>query len=540
MKYGEKGFSSVKDPAPIVKIRNGQIRGFCRNQNAVFLEIPYGDYCDGAFRFQEAQPAKDWEGIRDCTKYGAIAMQDVMDMDLLPEPVRKVVQDYADVFTGGIPFDKKQEKPNENCLHLNVVTPGIDGQKRPVLVYIHGGGYMSGSGGVTAAICDQWIDEEDLVVVTVNHRLNAFGSLYLGDFDEAFAESGIVTQLDLVLALKWIQENIGAFGGDPDSVTLIGESGGGMKIHHLLSMPECKKLFHRAIIISGSIPAAVKTKQQGTAETLAVLEKLGMPKEDWRKLLTIPAQELLAATRGLELIQPNSTPFMPTADGVRMPANETGGFHICPEMAHIPVIIGSSEEEIATNVLNPMLTWDGLRDVLLKRENPLLQVVSGITEENVDEVIRVFREKDDIKAPWQILGQIVSTAHFLGGGSYLAAMARAREGCKVWHYTTTFDTPVPGAGVLSCAWHTADLPLAFRAVYHAHGEDLSKTISRSFAAFARTGDPNIAENLWKPFTVDHKETMLFDLTPVCVNDPYRDIYHILSSVSPTFKGGFAV
>ena len=223
-----------------------------------------------------------------------------------------------------------------------------------------------------------------------------------------------------------------------------------------------------------------------------------------------------------------------------MPSNETGYFHVCPEMAHIPVIIGSSEEEIATNVLNPMLTWDGLRDVLLKRENPLLQVVSGITEENVDEVIRIFREKDDIKAPWQILGQIVSTAHFLGGGSYLAAMARAREGCKVWHYTTTFDTPVPGAGVLSCAWHTADLPLAFRAVYHAHGEDLSKTFSRSFAAFARTGDPNTSENPWKPFTVDHKETMLFDLTAVCANDPYRDIYHILSSVSPTFKGGFVV
>ena len=99
MKYGEKGFSSVKDTAPIVKTGNGLIRGFCRNQNAVFLRIPYGDHCDGEFRFKEAQPAKDWEGIRDCTKYGAIAMQDVMDMDLLPEPVRKVVQNYADVFT---------------------------------------------------------------------------------------------------------------------------------------------------------------------------------------------------------------------------------------------------------------------------------------------------------------------------------------------------------------------------------------------------------------------------------------------------------
>ena len=123
MKTGEKGISSVTDAAPVVKTRNGLIRGFCRNQNAVFLGIPYGDRCDGEFRFKEAKPPKNWDGVLDCTKYGAIAMQDVMDMDLLPEPVRKVVQDYADVFTGGIPFDKKQEKPDETCLHLNVVTP---------------------------------------------------------------------------------------------------------------------------------------------------------------------------------------------------------------------------------------------------------------------------------------------------------------------------------------------------------------------------------------------------------------------------------
>ena len=540
MKYGEKGFSSVTDAAPVIKIANGYIRGFCRNKNAVFLGIPYGDRCDGEFRFKEAPPPKDWEGIRDCTRYGAIAMQDQMDVALLPKPVRAVVQDYADVFTGGIPFDKMQEKPGENCLYLNVVTPGVYKKKRPVLVYIHGGGYMSGSGGVTAAICDRLIDEEDLVVVTVNHRLNAFGSLYLGDFDPEYAESGIVTQLDLVLALKWVQKNIAAFGGNPSMVTLIGESGGGMKIHHLLSMPECKGLFHRAIIISGSIPSAAKTKAQGTAEALALMDKLGITRENWRELLTVPASSLLAATRGLELIQPSTTPFLPTADGIRMPANEESGFHICPEMAYIPVIIGSSEEEIATNVLNPMLTWDGLRDALLKRENPLLSVVSGITEENVDEVIRVFRAKDTIKAPWQILGQIVSTAHFLGGGSYYAAMARAKAGCKVWHYTTTFDTPVPGAGVLSCAWHTADLPLAFRAVYHEHAERLSRTIAHSFAAFARAGDPNTLENQWKPFTPDYKETMLFDVKQACVNDPYRDIYQILSSVSPTFQGGFAL
>lgn len=216
MGYGDKGFSSVVDPNPVVNIKSGSIRGFTRNRNAVFLGIPYGEHCDGEFRFKEAQPARAWNGIRDCTMYGAVAMQDVMSIDILPEPVQKVVQAYADVFTGGISFEKGQEKPSENCLFLNLVAPAIDDRRRPVLVYIHGGGYMSGSGEATAAICDKLIDEEDLVIVTVNHRLNVFGSLYLGDFDPEYAQSGIVTQLDLVLALKWIQENIEAFGGDPN------------------------------------------------------------------------------------------------------------------------------------------------------------------------------------------------------------------------------------------------------------------------------------------------------------------------------------
>ena len=535
-KYGEAGWSKIQEQHPEVHIKNGSIRGFCRNHNAVFLGIPYGENCDGEGRFKAPKPVGDWLGVRDCTQYGTIAMQEQMDTAILPEQMKNVIKEYSDVFTGGIPFDKLQEKPGENCLCLNVVTPGIDSKSRPVWVYIHGGGYMSGSGGVTSAISDRLLDEEDLVLITVNHRLNVFGALYLGELDEEYRESGIVTQLDLLLALRWIRENIGVFGGDPNNVTLIGESGGGMKIHHLLAMPESKGLFERAIVISGSIPVAAKSPKEGMAETDIVLKKLGLERKDWRELLTLPAAKLLSATQGMELILPDGTPFMPTADGIRMPYNPDGIYRVCHETADIPVIIGSSEEELASNILNPLLTWEALREQLLKKENSLLSTMPGLNETNVDEVISIFREAcGDSKQPWQILAHITSVAHFLGGGGYLASIARAQVGAPTWHYTTTYDTTLPGTGILTCAWHTADLPLAFRAVYHREAEELSKTIAHSFAAFARHGSPETVGQQWPMFTLEGKETMLFDERSEWKSEPFREIYAIMKKICPAFE-----
>lgn len=536
MRYGERGWSQVTAENPEVKTGNGRVMGFCRGGNAVFLGIPYGAHCDGEGRFLAPRPAPHWEGVRDCTRNGAIAMQEQTDMEMLPEPVRKVMQEYGDVFTGGQPCGKEQDRPDENCLFLNVVTPGLEGDLRPVVVYIHGGGYVTGSGNVTAAISDRLLDEENLVLVTVNHRLNVFGTLYLGGFDPAYRESGILTQLDLLLALQWIQENIGAFGGDAGNVTLMGESGGGSKIHHLLAMPESRGLLHKAIIISGSIPCAVKTPEEGTRETLQVMEKLGVAREDWRRLLTMPAEELVKGVRGMELMQPDQTPFMPTADGVRMPANPEGTFGLCARLSGIPMIVGSSEEELATNLLNPGLTWEELERQLLKRENPLLTTMPGIREANVKEVVEVFqRACGDSKEPWQILLQIVSMNHYLGNGSYLAALAWAEAGVPVWHYMTAYDTPLPGAGGLACAWHTADLPLAFRAVYHPEAEELSRTIAHSFAAFARTGSPETERMDWPAFTAGEKETMVFDRNSGWKKNPYGEIYSVIEDICPVFR-----
>lgn len=236
--YGKAGLSSVVEKAPIVTVSEGKIRGLTRNGNAVFRGIPYGDRCDGPYRFREPRPAKSWDGIRDCTKIAPVTIQNIVTLDMVPESAKPIIKESFDFFTGGILFPKEEEEISENCLVLNVVSPGLDEKKRPVMVYIHGGGYMSGSGNVMAECSDRLLDEEDIVMVTVNHRLNLFGGLYLGCFDKKYESSGLNSQLDLMLALKWIKKNIQVFGGDPQNVTLYGESGGGIKIEHLMAMPE--------------------------------------------------------------------------------------------------------------------------------------------------------------------------------------------------------------------------------------------------------------------------------------------------------------
>lgn len=533
MKPVEQSWSQVTEVNPVIEINTGKIMGFNRNGNGVFLGIPYGDRCDGEYRFKAPRPATRWDGIRDCTRFGPIAMQEQNSLDTLPDAVRQVLLEYGKHFTGGTPYDKREEYCDENCLVLNVVTPGIDERKWPVMVYIHGGGYISGSGAVTAAICDRLADEEDIIIVTVNHRLNLFGGLYLGEFDEEYAESGIAGQLDLVMALQWIRSNIEKFSGDPSNVTLIGESGGGIKIGHLMSMPAAKGLYSKAIIVSGSIQIGAKTKEQGTAETMKVLKQLGIAKKNWRKLLEVPAETLIGTIRGMRLVQEESTPFYPTPEGVHIPFNPDRVYQTFDCAAEVPLLVGASEEELAMEVRNPMMTWEEVRTELLKQSYAEVQRIKGLTEDNVDAVILTFRDAcEDRKQPWQILVQIISMCHFLGGGAYKNAIAKAEQKvAPVWHYMTTYDSPMPGMGELACAWHTADLPLIFRAVYHKEAEGISKTMAYAFASFARTGSPATDKLDWPAFTVEDKKTMLFDEESGWKEDPYQAIYKVLDEIN---------
>lgn len=528
--YGKSGWSCVTDMEPIVEVAEGKIRGIKRNGNAVFRGIPYGDCCDGEYRFREPRPAKRWEGIRDCTKIAPIAVQNIFTIDMVPEVMKPTLKECFDFFVGGMPYSKEEEQISENCLVLNVASPGLDNRKRPVMVYIHGGGYMSGSGNVMIECSDKLLDEEDIVLVSINHRLNIFGGLYLGCFDEKYESSGLCSQLDLILALKWIKNNIQAFGGDNQNITLYGESGGGIKIEHLMAMHEAKGLYEKAIVISGSVPVCAKTKEEAEKETREVMNKLGIAECDWKDLLTMPATQLIQATAGANLVMEDRTPFMPTPDGKHLPFHVTQDYWASEVSKEVPLLVGSSEEEIASDVVkNPMMTWKDVREELLKQEFRIHQKLEGITEENVDSFIQVFRDScEDSKEPWQIYAQMISMSHFLGRGAAKFAMKKANlGGAPVWLYSMNYDTIQPLLGGLRCAWHTVELPLSCRAVYYSEQEELSKTIAHAFASFARTGSPSNDSLVWPQYTLENKETMLFDKECICKNDPYKEVHKVV-------------
>ena len=335
--YGEPVWGIVTESEPVAQTTCGAVRGENRDGIAIFRGIPYGAPVDGEGRFLPAAPAQPWEGVRDCTKNGPAAIQ-AGAPSISGNP-----SGLGEYFNGGHPerFGVAEEVKDENCLVLNVLTPGIDQAKRPVVVYIHGGGFASGTGTLTLG-ADGWAREEDIVIVGVNHRLNVFGFLYLGDLDPAYASSGMAGMLDLVLALRWVKDNIASFGGDPDCVTIMGESGGGMKVSTLMAMDAAHGLFSKAIVESGSNVVGNFSKEAAAAQAERLLKALGLTRENWKQLLTLPAEEIYAASAGLQLA--------PVADDINLkyiPGNEIQAYDISKD---IPLMVGSSADEMGVFV----------------------------------------------------------------------------------------------------------------------------------------------------------------------------------------------
>lgn len=534
-------YATVIDRNPVVRVGQGLIRGENREGVAIFRGIPYGAPCDGARRFLPPLPAARWDGVRDCTKNGPIAVQFGTSIS--------GSGDFGTYFSGGKPelFRCDDEVQDENCLVLNVLTPGLDDKKRPVLVYLHGGGFATGSGSLVLG-ADPWVREEDLVVVGINHRLNVFGALHLGAFDPKYAESGMAGMLDCVLALEWVRDNIAAFGGDPAKVTIMGESGGGGKVNNLIAMERARGLFRAAIVESGSGAPGRTSIEDATALAQALLDELGVPNDQLEQLQSIPAQEILQASGRLGAIMG----FGPVADGINLPYNPAGVY--LEADPSLPLLVGSSEEEMAA-FADPTpggLSWDQLREKLLapsraaeaeaseaetpddgkkrwapKGKRPSMGGTDWITEDNVDAIIAAFRAIDRKGVdPEHIYYQIVSMGGPLGGGAFLQALAKAEKGCApVYAYFFTFDAPHPRHPSLRFAWHTADLPLQMRVVAYADCEQISREMAHAWAAYIRTGSPSTEELPWPAFTATGRETMVLDTPCRVENDPtrpYRD------------------
>jgi len=493
-----------------VNTRYGPVAGRMERGAAVFRGIPYGGSCRGENRFLPPAAPAPWTQTLDCTKNGPIAMQGGGSICSAGELGR--------YFSGGHPeyFGTDDEQKSEDCLVLNVMTPAADEKKRPVLVYIHGGGFSDGSGSLVLG-AQRLCLEENIVVVGVNHRLNIFGYLYLGHLDEKYASSGMAGMLDLVMALSWVKENIASFGGDPDQVTIMGESGGGMKVSTLLAMPRACGLFQRAIVESGSCPCGQHRAEMAARQTDAVLDMLGLTRDTWREILEIPAEKLLECAKKVYLT--------PVADGIDLTPDETQDFTVPQISRDIPLMVGASEDEMAVfSQRMRQVTWDNIREELLHA--PVhRQSYLRVSEENVDAVIETVKRNcagSDNAA--HVYVRILSMAGMLGGGAFFHAMACAGENrAKVYHYAVNFDAPLPGRPDMLCAWHTADLPLQMGIVLHEKCENVSRVMRRAVGAFVKTGDPSTEELPWPSFTQEGKMTMVFNETSRAEADPWREV-----------------
>lgn len=397
---------------------------------------------------------------------------------------------------------------SEDCLFLNIWTPDLHPRgKKPVMLYIHGGAYSNGTstdplndGTVLAA--------QDIVVVTVNHRLNALGYLYLARLDQRFADSGNAGQLDLILALKWVRDNIAAFGGDPGNITVFGQSGGGAKIATMMGTPAAKGLFHRAITMSGQQVTA-SGPLNATARAKAYLAKLNADP------VTAPVEALVEALSATDPILGGGVYFGPVLD-MRSLTRHPFWPDANPQSNAIPMMLGNTSGEAraflpATSPKLANLDWDNLPTIMA----PELRV-----DIHPEWVVAQYRARYPAFTPREVLWDAV-TAGRSWRGQVEEAQARAAADAPTWVYQVDFTDP---ARPLNGAPHTMDIPLAFGTTAHPSSpsgnspaaQAASRAVMAAFTAFARTGSA-----AWPQYRTDTRATMIFDAVSHPENDPRR-------------------
>lgn len=504
------GAKDTSAQGPVANTNSGKIRGTLEpNKVNAFRGIPYGAPTGGANRFMPPQKPEAWTDIKETIEWGPEAPQG---------PHTEIPEVAATIPKGTI---------SEDCLHLNVWTNGLDARKRPVMVWLHGGGFTSGNGSYSMYDGGNMARKHDVVTVTLNHRLNSFGFLYLSEIGgEKFANASNAGMMDIVQALEWVRDNIANFGGDPNNVTIFGQSGGGGKVSTLLAMPPAKGLFHRAIIQSGANLKGVSA-EDATKTAHMLMDKLGVKTAE--ELQQVPMHELVEATlstRGLRLA--------PVIDGKTLPG---GPFEpAAPEMsANIPVLIGTTEFEVN---FFPNTKLDPIDDAEL---HAAIKRATRGSDAEVDKLIAVYH-KGRPNASDIDLSQIIASDAFRSRVVEEAEIKSAQP-APVYAYYFTWKSPVHD-GKLK-AFHTLEIPFVLDNVDNAKsmtgsGADrypLQDKMSGAWAAFARTGNPN-HKGLpnWPKFDTKQRATMVFDNHCKVVDDPHGAERQALAALHPPAFG----
>jgi para-nitrobenzyl esterase len=510
----------------IVEIAQGKIAGYVRDGVFAFKGLPYAATTAGANRFSPPAKPAPWAGVRSSRQYGLVAPQDKGTGRLNDEEA--------------FMFQWNDSVEGEDCLRINVWTTGInDNGQRPVMVYLHGGGFTAGSGNDIPAFDGENLARHgDAVVVTLNHRLNLLGFLDLSAYGDRYAESGNVGMLDIVAALEWVRENIGVLGGDPDKVLIFGQSGGGGKVSALMGMPAARGLFHRAAVQSGSLAAGYSQELSRKLAAL-MLKQLDLTPATVGRVHTLPYAELRRASEAVlrEANRGGGPPdlrrinarlgFGPVVDGSVLPERPFGPK--APELsADVPMIIGTTLNELTTGINHP--------EYELMTDAELLERAESAFPGHGEAIVAAFHRRTPSAKPFDLWSRIASAP--VRESAIRQAAAKAALGkAPAYLYWFTWQTPVLDGRPR--AFHCAELPFVFcntdRCDTMTGGgrdaRDLSAKIADAWIRFAQTGDPSHSGlPRWLPFASETAPTMIFDDPPQLALNPDADEQASIASV----------
>lgn len=493
------------EASTVAETEAGKVSGYIDNGVYIYKGIPYAT----AERFMPPVPVEKWEGVRSSRAYGPTC----------PQAERAGWRSDEIAFA----FDWDDGYPGEDCLRVNIWTKGLDKQqKRPVMVWLHGGGYSAGSGQELPGYDGANLARKgDVVVVTLNHRLNVLGFLDLSAYGEKYAQSGNAGLLDLVAALKWVHNNIANFGGDPDNVTIFGQSGGGGKVSTLLATPAAKGLFHKAIVQSGSM---LRTMESSYSRRIgaATVEMLGLKSHNIDQINQIPYKELLAAGEKAvaqvrkevekEGIHAFIFGWAPTVDGVVLPAQPEASIELSKD---IPMMIGTTLHEFCPSTYVP-----AFRNATMEQVKKMLQDTFG---KRTDEFIDVFKKTYPGCQPKDILDvDRIFRPNAIEQGNWKSTA----QGAPVYMYQFAWESPALD-GILRST-HCMEIPFVFdniarSAAMTGGGKDaqaLADKMSSAWIQFAKTGNPNVAGlPEWTPYTKENGALMIFNNTCELKSNP---------------------
>ncbi len=526
---GEEMTGPTVEAGPDIAVANtqsGKVQGYISNGIYTYHGIPYAQADE---RFVEAHEVEPWEGVRMAFDYGPISPQEA---------------------TGNIPGGDNMDN---NCQNLNIWTPGIqDEGKRPVMVWLHGGGFSTGS-----SIEQTYYDGEnlskkgDVVVVSVNHRLNVLGHLNLSQYGDQYKNSANVGMTDIIDALQWIQDNIEEFGGDPDNVTVFGESGGGAKVLALMTSPYAKGLFHKGIVESGATETmgVIFTPEDASERvTELTLEKLGITPDRIDELQNVSYEELTAASNealaqaGEEFQIPAalgsgySLSWEPVVDGDFLPTDPVTEDSFAEAGRDIPLLIGSNLNEWETVDLmsNQAETQYDNKTTWTEEETRqhLEEKYGDQTDEIVDAFLKAYPHRTAADALY--VDSRVIRLPILKIMSHKADQG----GAPVYAYMFNWESPVLPGTIM--AFHTSEIPFVFnnidKAVMQIGGGEEARRIedamSQAWINFARTGDPSTEEMEWPAYTREEGATMMFDTVQEVV---YHHDQELMALLAPNYE-----